>query len=314
MGAELTPALQMPPVPPGVLPGGAEVTNGALFAARVVFRMSERLDPTANVDPAQARRLLASCPVVLLDMNGTFMFGENRLGPDEDFGATYCAIGGRVLRADAVAAAVLACVAHMARLYDDPAHADDFPSVLEVMGELPDTSGLPERERRLLAEVVARHELGRIPEPHAQAVRELARAHRLGLVANIWAPKDPWLAELARAGLADVFAARVFSSNSRSMKPSPRLFHEALRGCDASRHKRLEDGGQRRVPTHHLAHPLRPASPPNCAELQPKFPKKTLHAVLLDLTVATAALASSSPGISKMTTLLNFSPKNVRLK
>jgi FMN phosphatase YigB (HAD superfamily) len=169
--------------------------------------------------------------VVLLDMNGTFMFGENRLGPDEDFGATYCAIGGRVLRADAVAAAVLACVAHMARLYDDPAHADDFPSVLEVMGELPDTSGLPERERRLLAEVVARHELGRIPEPHAQAVRELARAHRLGLVANIWAPKDPWLAELARAGLADVFAARVFSSNSRSMKPSPRLFHEALRGC-----------------------------------------------------------------------------------
>jgi FMN phosphatase YigB (HAD superfamily) len=169
--------------------------------------------------------------VVLLDMNSTFMFGENRLGPDEDFAATYRAAGGRALRPDTVATAVLACVAHMARLYDDPARADDFPGVLEVMGELPDVAELPERERSLLAEVMARHELGRIPEPHADAVRDLARTHRLGVVANIWAPKDLWLAELARARLADVFAARVFSSDSRSMKPSPRLFHEAPHVC-----------------------------------------------------------------------------------
>ncbi len=180
---------------------------------------------------AQARRVLASCPVVLLDMNSTFMFGENRLGPDEDFAAAYRAVGGRLLPAETVTAAVLACVAHMGRLYDDPAHADDFPGVLEVMGELPDVAGLPERDRRLLAEVVARHELGRIPEPHADAVRELSHRHRLGLVANIWAPKDLWLAELARAGLADVFTTRVFSSDLRSMKPSLRLFQEALHGC-----------------------------------------------------------------------------------
>jgi FMN phosphatase YigB (HAD superfamily) len=180
---------------------------------------------------ARARRLLASCRVVLLDMNSTFMFGEDRLGPGEDFGATYRAAGGRALTDAAVADAVRACVAHMGRLYDDPAHADDFPGVLEVLGALPASVALPAAERVLLAEVVARHELGRVPATHADAVRALACAHRLGLVANIWAPKDLWLAELARAGLADVFAVRVFSSDSRRMKPSPALFAEALRGC-----------------------------------------------------------------------------------
>jgi FMN phosphatase YigB (HAD superfamily) len=159
------------------------------------------------------------------------MFGEDRLGPGEDFAATYRAIGGRDVPDAAVAAAVLACVARMGRLYDDPAHVDDFPGVLEVLDRLPESAALAPTERRRLADVVARHELGRIPASHAAAVRALARTHRLGLVANVWAPKEPWLAELARAGLGDAFAVRVFSSDSRSVKPSPALFVEALRGC-----------------------------------------------------------------------------------
>ena len=188
-------------------------------------------EPFAGVEVARARRLLASCRVALLDMNGTFMFGQDRLGPDEDFVATYRDVGGRELPAGVVTVAVRACVARMSRLYDDPACADDFPSVLEALGELPEAMRLPEAERRLLAEVVARHELGREPAPYADAVRALARTHRLGLVANIWAPKHLWLTALARAGLADAFAARVFSSDSRHMKPSPAPFRAALRGC-----------------------------------------------------------------------------------
>ena len=40
--------------------------------------------------------------VVLLDMNGTFMFGHDRLGPEEDFYQTYQAVGGRSLEKHAV--------------------------------------------------------------------------------------------------------------------------------------------------------------------------------------------------------------------
>ena len=193
--------------------------------------MSDKLDPITGSNLVLARSLLGSCPVVLLDMNSTFMFGEDRLGSGEDFAATYHAVRGRALTAVTVASAVLACVSRMGRLYDDPAHVDDFPSVLEVLADLPEAMMLPEKERRLLAQVIAHHELGRIPEAHAAAVWELSRGHRLGLVANIWSPKDLWVEELARAGLAEAFTACVFSSDSRSMKPSPRLFLEALAGC-----------------------------------------------------------------------------------
>ena len=39
-------------------------------------------------------------------------------------------------------------------------------------------------DRRLLVEVIGRHELGCIPEAHARAVELLGRGRRLGLVAE----------------------------------------------------------------------------------------------------------------------------------
>jgi len=38
-------------------------------------------------------RFLDQFPVLLLDMNGTFMFGHDRFGPDEDYYATYRPLG-----------------------------------------------------------------------------------------------------------------------------------------------------------------------------------------------------------------------------
>jgi putative hydrolase of the HAD superfamily/5'-nucleotidase len=164
-------------------------------------------------------------------MNGTFMFEEDRLRPEEDFWATYQAGGGRLLAADDVSAIILACVGRMSQMYRDQSRIDDFPSVLEVLSAIPDAAVLPVDERRRLADVVARHERGQIPAAYADAIQRLARTHRLGLITNIWAPKDLWLEELARAGLANEFTALVFSSDSRRMKPSRILFAEALRLC-----------------------------------------------------------------------------------
>lgn len=164
-------------------------------------------------------------------MNSTFMFGQDRLGPDEDFAATYRAGGGRDFPSEAVSVAVRACVARMSLMYDDPACVDDFPGVLEVLAGLPEAAGFPHAERRRIAEVITHHELGRVPAPYAEAIRALARTHRLGLVANIWSQKNLWLAELARVGLTEVFTVHVFSSDSRSMKPSPAPFRHTLRRC-----------------------------------------------------------------------------------
>lgn len=182
-----------------------------------------------------ADRVLDRFAVVLLDLNGTFMFDEDRFGPGHDYHATYVADGGRVLSAPAVRAAVDACYAHLAACYHDPAHVDDFPSVRETLDALAETQALAVGERARLERVIARHELGRVPAAYAAALRRLARTHRLGLVSNVWSQKSPWVAELARAGVADLFTTMVFSSDTRSIKPSARLFEAALAAFDVPR-------------------------------------------------------------------------------
>jgi putative hydrolase of the HAD superfamily/5'-nucleotidase len=186
-------------------------------------------------DDRSASRVLDRFAVVLLDLNSTFMFGEDRFGPGQDYHATYVAEGGRALAPAAVRAAVDACHAHLAARYTDPAHLDDFPSVRETLELLPSTRAHAADERARLERVIARHELGRVPEAYAAALRRLGRTHRLGLVSNIWSRKEPWLAELARAGVSDLFTTMVFSSDTRSIKPSTRLFEAALAAFEMPR-------------------------------------------------------------------------------
>jgi putative hydrolase of the HAD superfamily/5'-nucleotidase len=171
--------------------------------------------------------LLSRHRVVLLDLNGTFMFGGDRFGPGEDFHATYRSLGGSSLSPDRVEAAIRSCFCRMAADYENPAKHDDFPGVAEALRAA--DPGLSEAEVGLLERAFAAHELGRVPEGHADFLRRLAGTHRLGLVANVWAGKGPWLGELRRAGVLGLFDPLVFSSDTRSVKPSGVLFELALR-------------------------------------------------------------------------------------
>ena len=164
--------------------------------------------------------------VILLDMNGTFMFGQDRFGPDEDFAATYRGLGGNLLTDVEVERAVRTTYGLMAADYESPAKYDDFPQVAEVLKTL--RPSLPADELSLLEEVMAIHELGNVTDAYAGYLRRLAETHRLGLVANIWCKKDRWLKELVRAGVLDLFEFPVFSSDHKSMKPSPVLFDLAF--------------------------------------------------------------------------------------
>ena len=172
--------------------------------------------------------LLARFSTVLLDLNGTFMFGHDRLGPDEDFHATYRGLGGRRLGAEVVRAAVSGCCAHLDRLYRDDARRDSFPSVADALRQLPGTRDLPSVDRALLERVIAEHEVGRVPSEYAEVLQRLARTHRLGLLSNVWSRSDPYVAELRRSGVLDLFAAVVFSSDGASIKPSRVIFDRAV--------------------------------------------------------------------------------------
>ncbi len=213
--------------------------------------------------------------VVLLDLNRTFMFDPDRFGEAEDFGETYRRIGGNGLPGDRVAAVVRSCFERTFERYRDPSFEDDFPQVAEVLAEVPETEGLGEGELALLERVFAVHELGHVPPAYAEAVRRLASRHSLGLVSNIWSKKGPWLAELERAGIEGCFDVLVFSSDGRSMKPSSRLYEEALAAFSASRERvvmvgdslRCDVGGGRAagIRTVWIAPPDAPDPPPEQA-------------------------------------------------
>jgi len=169
--------------------------------------------------------LLDQYSVLLLDMNGTFMFGQDRFGPGENFHATYLSLGGAKLEPAQVNSGIRSCSEGMLQLYQSPLNYDDFPSLTEGLGRFADFS---QGELPLLEQVFTMHECGFIPPAYAALRRRLSQTHQLGLVTNIWARKAVWLSEFQRAGISDVFSCQVFSSESRSIKPSLKLFRRAL--------------------------------------------------------------------------------------
>lgn len=153
------------------------------------------------------------------------MFGEDRFGSDEDFHATYRALGGAMLSRDQVCASIRRCYEGMLQISRAPQNFDVFPSLAEALRRF---AGAPESELPLLERVFAAHERGSIPPAYAALLCRLSRTHQLGLVTNVWARKEPWLSEFDRAGISRTFSCMVFSSDCRSIKPSKSLFRRAI--------------------------------------------------------------------------------------
>jgi len=172
-----------------------------------------------------SNRFLDQYAVILLDMNSTFMFGEGRFGEVEDFYETYVAQGANNLGREAVNTAIRRCYEGMARDYANPEKMDDFPSLAEGLQRY---ANVRDADVAQLENVFTHHERGQVPPEFAACLKCLKQTHSLGVVSNIWAKKDAWLDEFHAAGIADIWDAMIFSSDGRSIKPSPKLFHQAI--------------------------------------------------------------------------------------
>ena len=175
-------------------------------------------------------KLLDTISTILLDMNSTFMFGEDRFSESEDYHLTYQSVGGSRLSAAQVHHAIQNCYAGLSQDYENPEKYAAFPT-LEQGFEL--YSNVQGQDIVHLVDTFACHELGQISQEYADFLKNLAQTHALGLVANIWAPKDRWLAEFVRVGIQDVFKTMVFSSDIGCIKPSPEIYTIALQGLQA---------------------------------------------------------------------------------
>ena len=171
---------------------------------------------------------LSQFDVVMFDLNGTFMFGQDRFGSDQDYFATYRQLGGTRLDSDTIKSAITETVEEMARIYDDPQYHDGFPQVSDVLKILATTAFLPEHEQTLISAVIAEHEIGEISQTDKAAITQIAQMNRIALVSNIWSPKDLWVDYLQQEGLYDLFETIVFSSDHICTKPSPKIYQIAL--------------------------------------------------------------------------------------
>ena len=70
--------------------------------------------------------------VLLLDMNGTFMFGHDRFGSEQDYFATYCALGGGTLSRDLVREIMTTTCDALLKDYDSQDRYDNFPTLVEA--------------------------------------------------------------------------------------------------------------------------------------------------------------------------------------
>ena len=161
---------------------------------------------------------LSRFSAVLLDMNSTFMFGEDRFGADENVFEYYRTTKGQ-LSAKAVDEIIRSAYSYLDRLYPDPQYRESFPTLEMAIRRVAEAQ-LPTHEIDKLIATFANHELGHIPTNYAEAIRTLAERYLLGAVIDIWSPKDFWIEEFRRMNVYQCFSALSFSSDIGAVKPS----------------------------------------------------------------------------------------------
>jgi FMN phosphatase YigB (HAD superfamily) len=184
--------------------------------------------------------VFAGKTALLLDMNSTFMFGEDRFGDSEDFSVHYFKIGGTLSQSE-INRIVRSAYRYLDAKYPDVAYRHSFPplesAIREVVGK---TLGRDEVAK--IIETFAFHELGYIPNEYVAALQELRQRFTLAAVIDIWSPKAAWLKEFERAGISGLFSATSFSSDHGMVKPSPKPFELVLSQLGVSRSEAIVVG------------------------------------------------------------------------
>ncbi len=165
--------------------------------------------------------------VLILDMNSTFMFGEDRFGDAEDFSLYYFQIGGTLLK-DEINRIVRTTYEYLAARYTDETFRHNFPSVESAVRKVAGVD-IERNEIEKIVNTFAFHELGYIPSDYVTALQKLRQHFLLAAVIDIWAPKTSWLNTFKREGIADLFSVTSFSSDHGMVKPSPKPFERVLR-------------------------------------------------------------------------------------
>ena len=160
--------------------------------------------------------------VLLLDMNSTFMFGEDNFGVSEDFSIHYHDIGGALSKSE-INIIIKSVYAYLDERYPDEKYRHKFPSVEKAINDTV-TNQLDENEISKIVDTFASHEIGYIPYDYIAVLNELNKKYLLSVVIDIWSPKAAWQNLFKEIGISKLFLASSFSSDHGMVKPSPKPF------------------------------------------------------------------------------------------
>lgn len=159
---------------------------------------------------------------ILLDMNSTFMFGEDRFGQAEDYSEYYRSIGGN-LPNDVVNGIISNAYDYLVDKYPSEDYRHCFPS-LETAIEESSEMNIPPKEKGKIIQTFSYHEHGHIPQSYVKALVALKKRFKLALVIDIWAPKQMWVDTFEQLEIWRLFSAYSFSSDHGMVKPSSKPF------------------------------------------------------------------------------------------
>ncbi len=108
--------------------------------------------------------------VILPDIAKPVMFAVDGFSEDENFAVTYRKVGGKTLNDQSVQQAIREVIETMQTDYDWWTVPLPFPSVRHYLSTLAEMKRLPTSELGLLEQTFALHQVGTIPEMHAEAL------------------------------------------------------------------------------------------------------------------------------------------------
>ncbi len=167
-------------------------------------------------------KFLSDKKALLLDMNSTFMFGEDRFGDEENYHEYYKKIGGQY-SPRFVNELINNVYNYLDIRYTNKTYQNNFPSVDAAINTV-SAIKIKEKELQLIIDTISFHEHGHITSDYVSKLYKLQEKYILALVIDIWSPKERWLKTFKDLHINELFSASSFSSDHGHVKPSPHGF------------------------------------------------------------------------------------------
>jgi len=174
---------------------------------------------------------------LLLDMNSTFMFGEDNFGVSDNFSNYYHRIGGTLSEKE-VNKIIRSVYAYLDKRYPDERYRNNFPSLEEAI-HIAINHNLSDEEMSKIVDTFSHHEIGSVPIEYVEVLHKLSKKYQLAVVIDIWSPKTMWLKLFEKIGIKELFSASSFSSDHGMVKPSPKPFEFVINQLGVNKDKCL---------------------------------------------------------------------------